>query len=537
MSGSNQQNNPLGPAGEAASGSPHEKPWLKRRDWAAGIMRDSVGLHLDVFVIAFMGLVFLAVAFGFYHERLHLAPDGGFGPFIPMTIFGLVGAGMTLKAIHLVTSWVRYGRSRLKLEAVPIPLGGALKAELIMTRQFRAGRSLRVRLKCINSVVHDYQSINKPFPTAEEKSVDSHAVWQDEDTLVSDGSGLFKIAFAVPADQPATTFPDGKSWRSWVLEAEDPSGRTQAYHAEFELPVFAASLGAGEAAAVAAIAADRERRLEDYKPGPGFRVKIKPAAEGGTEFLIPPMGRAGGAVAQSIVFAVSFVLMLFAYGQFPMAIVIPWGILNLLLYLWLARLWFAPERIVIGNGVIRVTNGLFRITQSMAIDQLASIHAVPIETPWVVTVRIKSRGWRQIGTGQGIRELVEAQWLALQMSHAAGIQPASPIPGNETDEVVESVLGYAKEKGIPGAAEALQSKAAIDRLKQHLDPRYQTGQAPADNPTGPLPLSLSAQAFKSKPTSPVTKIVAAAIGLVGLLWFLTSALHPIFAVLMSRLRH
>ena len=135
-------------------------------------MRDSVGLHLDVFVIAFMGLVFLAVAFGFYHERLHLAPDGGFGPFIPMATFGLVGAGMTLKAVHLVMSWARYGRSRLKLETVPIPLGGAMKAELIMTRQFRAGRPLRVTLKCVNSVVHDYQSINKPFPTAEERSVE-----------------------------------------------------------------------------------------------------------------------------------------------------------------------------------------------------------------------------------------------------------------------------------------------------------------------------------------------------------------------------
>ncbi|HXQ42341.1 MAG TPA: hypothetical protein VN821_13805 [Candidatus Udaeobacter sp.] len=535
MSGSNQQNSALGPADAVASGSPGEKPWLKRKDWAAGIMRDSVGLHLDVFVIAFMGLVFLAVAFGFYHERLHLAPDGGFGPFIPMAIFGLVGAGMTLKAVHLVMSWARYGRSRLKLETVPIPLGGAMKAELIMTRQFRAGRQLRVTLKCVNSVVHDYQSINKPFPTAEERSVDSHAVWQDEDTLVSDGSGLFKIAFAVPADQPATTFPNGRDWRTWVLDVQDASGRTQAYHAEFELPVFAASLGAGEAAAVAAIAADRERRLEDYKPGPGFRVKIRPAAEGGTEFLIPPIGRAGGAVAQSIVFAVSFVLMLFAYGQIPLVVIVPWGVLNLLLYLWLARLWFAAERIVIGNGVIRVTNGLFRITQSMAIDQVASIHAVPIETPWVVTVRIRGQGWRQIGTGQGIRELAEAQWLALQMSHAAGIKAASPIPGNETAEMMEMVLGFAKEKGVPGAAEALQSKAAVDRLKQHLDPKYQTGEAPAGNLAGTLPLS--ARAFRSKPTSPVTKIIVAAIGLVGLLWLLSSVLHPIFAVLMSRLRH
>jgi hypothetical protein len=421
VSGSNQQSSPLGPANKAGFGMPAEKPWLKRKDWAAGVMRDSVGLHLDVFVIAIMGPIFLFASFGFYHERAHLAPDGGYGPFIPMAIFGLLGAGLTLKAIHLVMSWFRYGRSRLKLETVPIPLGGAVKAELVMTRQFRAGRSLRVRLKCVNFVVKQCQSINKPFPTAEERSVDSHAVWQDEDTLVSDGSGRFEIAFAVPADQPATTLPNGESWRTWVLEVEDPSGRAQSYHAEFELPVFAISLGASEAAAVAAITGNRRQRLEDYKPQPGFRVKIGPAAEGETEFRIPPIGAAGRAISQSVVFLASFVLMLLAYGRIPMAIIIPWGILNLLLYIWLARLWFAPERIVIGNGSIRVTNGLFRITQTMAIDQVASIHAVPIETPWVVTVRIKGKDWRGIGAGQGIRELVETEWLALQMSRTAGI--------------------------------------------------------------------------------------------------------------------
>jgi len=532
--GANQQNNPIGPASGAGSGLPYEQPWLKRKDWAAGIMRDSVGLHLDVFVIAFMGLVFLAAAFGFFHERLHLAPDGGFGPFIPMTVFGLVGAGMTLRAVHLVMSWARYGRSRLKLETVPIPLGGAMKAELVMTRQFRAGRALRVRLKCVNSVVKEFVSINKPYSTPEERSVESHTVWQDEDMLVSDGSGRLEIAFAVPADQPATTFPNGRDWRTWVLEVQDPSGRAQAYHAEFELPVFSIPLGAGEAAAVAAIAEARQRKLEDYKPPPGFRVKIGPAPEGGTEFLIPPMGVHGGAIAQSVVFVVSLVLMVAAWG-FPMAIIIPWGILNLLLYIWLLRLWFAPERIVIGNGAIRVTNGLFRITQTMALDQVTSIHATQIETPWVVTVRIKGQGWHQIGTGQGIRELLEAQWLALQLSHAAGIQPANPIPGNDVQEVVQMVLGYGKEKGVPGAAQALEMNAAIERLKHHLGPKYEAGQGPTDAPKAALPLPMTL--VKSKPTSPLVKIIAVAIGFVGVAWFLSSALYPTFVALLSHLRH
>ena len=527
--GANQQNSAIGPA----VASPSEQPWLKRKDWAAGAMRDSVGLHLDVFVIGFMGLIFLAASVEFYRERSHLLPDGGLGSFIPATIFGLLGAGLALKAVHLVMSWARYGRSRLKLETMPIPLGGAMKAELLMTRQYRAGRALRVRLKCVNSVVKDFVSINKPFATAENRSVESHTVWQDEDMLVSDGSGRFEIAFAVPIDQPATTFPNGRDWRTWVLEAQDPSGRAEAYHAAFELPVFSIPLGASEAAAVAAIAEARQRKLEDYKPPPGFRVRIGPAPEGGTEFVIPPMGTRGGAISQSIVFVVSLLLMVAAWGL-PIAILIPWGIINLLLYLWLLRLWFAPERIVIGNGAIRVTHGLFRLTQTMALDQVTSIHATQITSPWVVTARIKGQGWHQIGVGQGIRELLEAQWLALQLSHAAGIKPASPIPGDDTQEMLQMVLGFAKEKGVPGAAEALAGNAAIERMKHRLDPNYAAGQAKDVLPVAlPFPMT----ALKSKPTSPVVKLIGVVIGFAVLAWFFSGTLYPNIAALLSHLRH
>lgn len=96
------------------------------------------------------------------------------------------------------------------------------------------------------------------------------------------------------------------------------------------------------------------------------------------------------------------------------------------------------------------------------------------------------------------------------------------------------VLGLAKEKGLPGADQALQSKAAIERLKQHLDPNHSGGQAPKDGPTEALPAFPLSR--KSKQTSPVPKIIVAAVGLVGLLWFLSSA-YPILAVLLSRLRH
>jgi len=97
------------------------------------------------------------------------------------------------------------------------------------------------------------------------------------------------------------------------------------------------------------------------------------------------------------------------------------------------------------------------------------------------------------------------------------------------------VLGFAKEKGVPGAAEALERNAAIERLKHHLDPKCDAGQGPAGSPRAALPLPMLMG--KTKPTSPAVKFIAAVIGFAVLAWFLASALYPNFAALLSHLRH
>ena len=58
--GSDQQNNRIAAVGEPKRASLADKPSLSRKDWAA--MRDNIGLHLDVYVIAFMGIAFLGAS-------------------------------------------------------------------------------------------------------------------------------------------------------------------------------------------------------------------------------------------------------------------------------------------------------------------------------------------------------------------------------------------------------------------------------------------------------------------------------------------
>ncbi len=427
-------------------------------------MRDAIGFHLDIYVVGILGIAFLAAGYGFFIERAQLIPGGGYAPFAPAAMFGLLGAALSLKAFHLLVSWIRFGRSHLKLGAVPIPLGGPLKAELVMSRPPRSGARLRVRLKLVNVVEKQYHSVNKPFPTVEERAVEYSTVWQDEDVLSSDGSGRFPIEFAVPDDQPETALPHGHDGRLWVLEAEDPGGKAQAYHAEFEVPIFRVPLSLSDAAEAKAITARRQQKLEAVSPEAGFKVRLARTADGGMAFLLPPVRSAGGAIAQTIVLVVSVALMVAAYGHLALWIVVIWAILNVLFYLWIARLWFAPERVTIGNGRVSVKAGLFGIVRSMPTGQISSIHALPLQPPWLASVRIRGSGWRVFDVGQGIHEAREAVWLALQMSKAAGVAPSSPIPANQATELMDIATALVKDMGEGSIGS--RAKSLMDRMRE-----------------------------------------------------------------------
>jgi hypothetical protein len=432
------------------STQPSDAPWLARKDWAADTLRDNVALRPEIYILAFVGPVFLAIAVGgtysIVNDWLHGRPPNDPGVVLVALFCGLAGFGLTFRSVQLIWRWLVHGGSRLKLASVPIPLGGALRAELVTARRIPAGCAVRATLKCMSATVSHPISINRTYSTREDWSISHHVVWQDEDMITSDGSGHLPIAFAVPADQPETTPRNDVGWRYWTLEIADPGGQRQAFRAEFVLPVFAAPLGTAGAVDAAAILAARQHKQTDFQPSPKTRVHIAMAGEGGTAFALPPVGIAGGAIAQSIVLLVSVGLMLAArYYQLTLLIVAPWGVLNFLLLVWVVRLWTAPERIVIGNGAVRMTSGLFGITRTLPLSEVTAIHAVRITSPFLVSVRIRGKAWHTIGVGQGIRESREAEWLALQMSRTAGIAPAGPAPVNESAEQMEVIAALAKE--------------------------------------------------------------------------------------------
>src|SRR5262249_14942534 len=200
-------------------------PWLARKDWTHGVIRDRPTVSLGLWVPGIMGCIFLGISFAFAWDSPRQLQAGGWPAVLPLLIFGSLGIGLTVYTAHRITRWIKYGSSQLHLETVPIPVGGVCRGTLTCSKQIPAGQEVKIRLQCDLTTVHRMRSLS---PNAgEETSEDTNyqLVWQDEVTVVSDGSGVLQVALAIPKDVPGTAEHQGFSY-SWKLTARMPGGAT-----------------------------------------------------------------------------------------------------------------------------------------------------------------------------------------------------------------------------------------------------------------------------------------------------------------------
>jgi hypothetical protein len=438
---------------ESGPGNPEvEQPWLARRECASGDLRYSVARNSSAFVLLGFGGVLLLISFALAWNLPRLLHENGYPGLIPVLITACVGIALTTRGVRLTISWVKYGASRFHLESVPVPLGGPLRGELRMATPIPAGQPVRLKLQCCSYTTMEWTKSDG----STDQSTNQNIVWEDEETLPSDGSGIVQVSFVIPADAPATRFQQrlrkAKSqssasiwWVEWRLKAGDPTGRTEGYQAEFELPVFRVAETAQQAAEAESIRAVRKVEIEAYQPGPDFRVRVTPTKEGGSEFFFPPVRGGANAVGQTIVFLMFSAPLVALAGQLPLWFVAVWGTIDLLFLGWILRLWFAPEEVVIEKENITVTSGLFAKKRRMATSEVTAIHATKGGYTLNHNIRIVGHGWHVMQVFDGIREAREAEWLARQMSIAAGVKPADPIPLNANLEQVRILQAFVSD--------------------------------------------------------------------------------------------
>lgn len=205
-------------------------------------------------------------------------------------LFPAVGIGLLVWAVREVIRRRRYGDSVLRLDALPVPLGGRLAATLEVPARL-TDRDLDVQLAC----VHRYRT-----GTGKNRRTREDTLWEDKQRVdarsgSAPGSTSARIEMHLPYDQPVSRAQPAGDRIVWQLSvAADEPGVD--YRATFELPVF-------ETEATDAARADPQAFEDRALAGEDWRETgvIHGLAAGGQRFFFPRFRLAGAGMVVALI--------------------------------------------------------------------------------------------------------------------------------------------------------------------------------------------------------------------------------------------
>ena len=388
------------------------QPWMWRDDWASGRIRSSARTAIAFFwffAVAWNLVCIPLVYFlpGEILEKENYAALLGF-------LFPIVGIGLLTHAIRLTLARGKFGESILLMRSVPGVIGGEVAGSVLLGRRLEGTEPVSARL---TSVRRTRTGSGKNRETREE------ILWQDERYVPQrepspEGSGeAIPIRFQVPYECRPTDETETDNTIIWRLEVSSSEPGID-YSATFEVPVFTTAQSSpalneqkvAQLALGVAGAPERPTNLE-----------IRPAATGGTEYVLVPRASVGSSIGL-VVFTLVWtgVVALLVISGAPLFFPLVFGAFDLLLIGIIIAMHFLVVIVVVEPDAITVRHRLFGLTRGtrMPLDSIIGIRVVAggqsgSRAYW--TISFEQKGGMSVRLWQIMEHRRNAEWLAAEL--------------------------------------------------------------------------------------------------------------------------
>ncbi len=397
-----------------------EKPWLNRKDWAAGRIASGTrkGVLLLWIFVAFWCAASAAISLVVVPPQLHL----GNRVALIALIFPVIGLAMILFALNTTLAWRRFGQSTFEMAAIPGAPGGTLEGEIQVETKLQPQHGWHLRLTCVRRTTTG---------ASNNRCTTEKILWQDEKWLRPDlpqtdlnATGI-PVYFKLPADRPESIAGGGDGIH-WRLEAS-ATLRGPNFHATFDVPVFKLP----EPPAIPDDpTAPYQMSLDEMRKQIHSCIQVNDTADG-REFVFPAArnpGFASGATVIWLIWTGIIVLLLCRHAPplFPLA----FGAMDLLMTVFVFDLWFRRSRVAVTPREIKIETArlAFKRQDALKLADIANFTADVGATAGhsaYFDLKLQTRDGRDFTLAKNLNNKPEADWLVRQLESAVKNPPAS----------------------------------------------------------------------------------------------------------------
>jgi hypothetical protein len=391
-----------------------DEPWLWRPQWAAGEIHSSA--KPGAIAVCAIALFWNAIALPSAVPTVlahNLRQEPKFAWF---ALFPIVGFGLIAWAIHLLLRWNAYGDSRFAMKSVPGKIGGTLDGSIHVARGVEPMRRVTLKLVCINHSSSGNSSSERPL-------------WSDESEVAAGGDGSIPVAFLIPPECRSTDDTNFRDRIYWQLNALSPGGIVN-YKSSFEVPVFQIGETSAQAAEVVDLRTRRDQRVSEFRPQ-GSAIRFGPTADGHAEIYFRPFRNPSvilGLLGFLAIWSASTYVIFKEHA--PLIFRIVWPVFEAILVLWVVSMMFGSTTVLIGDGELKMTwrfCGIRVSTRRVPSSEARDVRSIAGMTAGTtvyrrIQVRYGQRG--ELNFGDGIKDPIEADWLATRIGEALGVTQA-----------------------------------------------------------------------------------------------------------------